>query len=129
MNNAHFLAALNLAEYAMVRHSTTTTTTTRPHLPSLTPTPACLQHRGRRCPILFAISDNDICISLRGYGWLRRFLKKTSAKVFHANGNSAADVYRQTEAAASYVRDTKRPGIVVYVSRATRKQQQLGNNN
>ena len=44
-NNSHFLSAINMAEYA--------------------------QHNKIKCPVVFAISDNDICISLKGNGWLR----------------------------------------------------------
>ena len=40
VNNAHFLAATNLAQYA--------------------------QHRRMKCPTLFCVTDNDLCISLRG---------------------------------------------------------------
>lgn len=43
INNAHFLAAANLAEYA--------------------------KYRQFRCPTVFCISDNNFSISLRGYGW------------------------------------------------------------
>ena len=50
VNNGHFLSAINLAEYA--------------------------SYRGYRCPVVFGITDNDLCISLRGHGWLQQgFLK------------------------------------------------------
>ena len=39
VNNAHFLAATNFAEYTI--------------------------HRKYRCPVVFGISDNNICISLK----------------------------------------------------------------
>ena len=43
VNNAMFLAAVNMAEYA--------------------------RFRGRKCPVLFAVTDNQLCISLKGHGW------------------------------------------------------------
>lgn len=46
VNNGHFLSAVNLAEYTA--------------------------HRGRKCPVLFGITDNDRCISLRGYRWIQQ---------------------------------------------------------
>jgi TPP-dependent pyruvate/acetoin dehydrogenase alpha subunit len=45
VNNAHFLTAINLAEYARFRKF--------------------------KCPTLFAITDNNLCISLKGSGWLQ----------------------------------------------------------
>ena len=45
VNNGHFLTAINLAEYAKFRRF--------------------------KCPTLFAITDNNICISLKGNGWLQ----------------------------------------------------------
>merc|ERR1719422_2912283 len=50
VNNAHFLSAVNLAEY--------------------------MQHRGFQCPTVFGISDNGLCISLRGHGWLTKFTEQ-----------------------------------------------------
>ena len=49
VNNSHFLSATTTAEYA--------------------------KHRGYRCPIVFGISDNDLCISLKGHGWLTEAFK------------------------------------------------------
>lgn len=45
VNNAHFLTAINLAEYARFRKF--------------------------KCPVLFAVTDNNLCISLKGSGWLQ----------------------------------------------------------
>ena len=78
MNNAHFLSAINLAEYA--------------------------QHRGFKCPCVFGISDNDLCISLKGYGWLTFVSKRLGMPLFTCNGNDMADVYEATMDAVTYSR-------------------------
>lgn len=70
VNNAHFLAALNLAEYS--------------------------EHRGRRCPILFGVTDNDRCISLRGYRWIQQFVSELRMPVIRADGRDALDVYQKS---------------------------------
>jgi len=60
VNNAHFLAAVNLAEYSA--------------------------HRGFKCPVLFGITDNNLSISLRGHNWLTKgFIKKLQMPVFKAD--------------------------------------------
>lgn len=93
VNNGHFLSALNLAEYA--------------------------QHRGFRCPLVIGISNNNICISLKSYGWLSQFLAKYehgpgSIRVFRCDGNDVFDVHRAAQEAFRYSRARARPSIVVY---------------
>eukprot|EP00943_MAST-04B_sp_MAST-4B-sp1_P008904 g8904.t1 len=89
VNNAHFISAVNLAEYA--------------------------QHRGFKCPVVFGISDNGLCISLKGYGWLDKFIsKRIGMPVFTCNGNDMADVYKATLDAATYARKRGAPATVVY---------------
>ena len=88
VNNAHFLSATNMSEYS--------------------------EFRRVRCPVLFGISDNRLCISLRGYGWLNRFLEKLRMRVFKCNGNNVFDVYRSTAEAAAYCRESGKPATVVY---------------
>ena len=84
MNNAHFISAVNLAEYA--------------------------QHRGFKCPVIFGISDNGLCISLKGYDWLDQFLsKRMGMPIFTCNGNDMADVYEATQDAAAYARKRGAP--------------------
>mmetsp|Transcript_9392 Transcript_9392/g.20376 ORF Transcript_9392/g.20376 Transcript_9392/m.20376 type:complete len:816 (+) Transcript_9392:174-2621(+) len=88
VNNAHFLSAINLAEY--------------------------MQHRGFQCPTLFGISDNGICISLKGYSWLKKFTEqRLGMKIFRADGTSIASVYAATKEAADFVRRGS-PAAVVY---------------
>lgn len=93
VNNGHFLSALNLAEYA--------------------------QHRGFKCPIVFGISNNNICISLKNYGWLPQFLSKyehgpRSIRVFKCDGNDIFDVYRASQEAFKYSRSRAKPSILVF---------------
>jgi len=87
VNNAHFLSAANTAAYAA--------------------------HRGFKCPVLFGISDNGLCISLSGHGWLQPFLDKVGLPVFRADGSDLASVFRATREAAAVVRRGK-PGVVVF---------------
>ena len=89
VNNAHFLSAVNLAEYT--------------------------RHRGFKCPVVFGVSDNDRCISLRGHGWLPNFLKqRLGMPVFRCDGNDPAAVFAATSDAAAYSRSRGAPTTVVF---------------
>ena len=89
VNNAHFLSAVNLAEYS--------------------------RHRGFKCPVIFGVSDNDRCISLRGYGWLPMFLEqRLGMPVFRCDGNDPAAVYQATSDAAAYSRARGAPTTIVF---------------
>eukprot|EP00930_Biecheleria_cincta_P013934 TRINITY_DN12192_c0_g3_i1.p1 TRINITY_DN12192_c0_g3~~TRINITY_DN12192_c0_g3_i1.p1 ORF type:complete len:807 (+),score=138.60 TRINITY_DN12192_c0_g3_i1:212-2422(+) len=95
VNNAHFLSALNLAEYAAFR--------------------------GFKCPVLFVVSDNDICISLRGYGWLAQFIdQRLGMPHFQADGNDLGAVYKAAATASAQVRRLKRPALLVISNLARR---------
>jgi 2-oxoisovalerate dehydrogenase E1 component len=96
VNNAHFITAGNMAEYAV--------------------------HRNIKCPVVFGISDNDRCISLRGYGWLQKFLDSRFGKMqtFHADGRNLLDVHYQSDQAIAYSRRTGKPSIIVYSNIARR---------
>jgi len=87
-SNGHFLSSLNLANYA--------------------------QHRSFKCPVVFGISDNQLSISLKNYGYLDALLKSTNLKTFRCDGNDINDVYTATKNAADYSRKNMRPSIVVY---------------
>jgi 2-oxoisovalerate dehydrogenase E1 component len=89
VNNAMFMASVNLAEYA--------------------------QHRGFKCPVVFGISDNGVCISLKNYGWLGSFLdQRLGMPVFKCNGNDMADVFRASTEAIEYARKKGAPSAVVF---------------
>jgi len=89
-SNAHFLTAVNLSEYA--------------------------QHRGIKCPVVFGVSDNQLCISLKGYGWFSKFLQKRFSQlpVFVASGRDILDIHDKTKKATAYARDLGRPCILVF---------------
>ena len=96
VNNAHFLSAVNLAEYT--------------------------RHRGFKTPVVFGISDNDRCISLRGYGWLDKFTTQRMGgmPVYRCNGNDVDAVYAATSEAAQYSRQRGAPSAVVFESLSRR---------
>jgi TPP-dependent pyruvate/acetoin dehydrogenase alpha subunit len=88
VNNAHFLAALNTAEYA--------------------------QHTSRKCPVVFGVSDNGICISLKGYNWIDKFISKSLLQQYVADANDVADVMFKTNQAFEFSRQLGRPSIILY---------------
>lgn len=89
INHAHYLAAVNMAEYA--------------------------GHRGYKVPVVFGISDNGISISLRGYDWLcSEFVHKLRMPVHFADGTNILDVMHETQQAVSYARKHKKPVTIVY---------------
>lgn len=88
VNNGHFLSGINLACYAAFQ--------------------------GMRCPIVFAISNNDLCISLKGKGYLTRdFIKGLRMPVVTASGTDMLDVYRATTEAVQRARAGARPVALV----------------
>jgi TPP-dependent pyruvate/acetoin dehydrogenase alpha subunit len=78
VNNGHFLSAVNLAGYA--------------------------RHRGYKCPTVFVVTDNEICISLRGHGWIDSFVSKLHMPLHTADGMDLASVYDASSAAIEYAR-------------------------
>ena len=67
--------------------------------------------------MVFGISNNNICISLKNHGWLPKFLQKyehSGIKVFQCDGNDMFDVYKTTAAAFSHSRKQGRPSILVF---------------
>jgi len=88
VNNAHFLAAKNLAEYS--------------------------DHRKFPCAVLFGISDNEKCISLPGHKYLEKFEKTFSMPLHLVDGGDLSDVVHTTRMVADYVRQFKRPATIMY---------------
>jgi 2-oxoisovalerate dehydrogenase E1 component len=89
VNNAHFLTAINMAEYASFRNY--------------------------KCPLVFGISDNDICISLKGHGYLGKFFAdKLKMPVYKCDGSNLLDVYRATKEAVAYARKEARPVALIF---------------
>lgn len=91
VNNAHFLSGANLAAYA--------------------------KFRGFKCPLVLAISDNDLAISLRGYNWLRDgFAHKLGMPVFVADGSNLFDVWSKSKAAINMTRASAQPHALVFTN-------------
>jgi hypothetical protein len=57
-----------------------------------------------QCPVVFAISDNDKCISLRGHLWIQKFVQDCGVAFFVADGSSLSSVLAQSRAAIEYSR-------------------------
>jgi TPP-dependent pyruvate/acetoin dehydrogenase alpha subunit len=96
-HNAHFLSAVNLTDYA--------------------------RNRGYKCPVVFGISDNDLSISLRGHGWVKRSLKtklEASMQVFMCNGNDMYSIYESMASALEYARVHKRSCAIIFSDLARR---------
>jgi TPP-dependent pyruvate/acetoin dehydrogenase alpha subunit len=90
VNNGHFLSAANLAEYA--------------------------KHRKYKCPVDFGVSDNNLCISLRGHNWLPKFADQRlgGMETFTCDGANLLDVFRATEAATTRARKRKEPVALLF---------------
>jgi len=88
-NNAHFLSAINLAKYSI--------------------------HQKQKCPVVFAISDNGLSISLKDKGWLYELCKDIlpEAGTFVVDSTSVVDIYQQSEKAIHYSRKYRQPSLLV----------------
>lgn len=89
VNNAHFIAALNLARYS--------------------------EHGGIKCPTVFVVSDNRICISLKSTGYIDKFYAQLQG-VMHtqnANGQDFLDIYQKSKQAIDYSRSKGRPSFLL----------------
>lgn len=64
--------------------------------------------------MVFAVSDNKKCISLRGYGWINEFVNGCGLKSFITDGNDVCDVYQQSRAATGYARTFQKPALLLY---------------
>jgi TPP-dependent pyruvate/acetoin dehydrogenase alpha subunit len=88
VHNSHFLSAVNLAKYS--------------------------QHRGIKCPVVFGVSDNNICISLPGYDWSKVLLRDCGIQSFVADGCNVDEVYWQSKAAVDFSRSVHRPSLLLF---------------
>jgi 2-oxoisovalerate dehydrogenase E1 component len=89
VNNAHFLAALNIARYS--------------------------EHNKIKCPLVFAVSDNKICISLKGSGYIDKFVRELKDSMFvqTADGQDFLDIFVKSKAVIDYSRKLKRPSLLL----------------
>lgn len=67
-----------------------------------------------QCPVVFGISDNELCISLKGRKWVDHFVAASSLKSFTADARDIGDVFLKTEEAFRYSRDLSRPSLILY---------------
>ena len=90
VNNAHFLSAVNFAEYC--------------------------SHRGAGMPVVFGVADNDASISLAGHGWLPKFVDQRlgGCEVYKCDGSDGSDVFRAASEAFAYARGEQRPAVLVF---------------
>ena len=87
-NNAHFLSAVNLSKYAAFKNT--------------------------KVPLVFGVSDNNICISLKGTGYLKNLIDSLGLKTFVADGRDMYEIYAQSEQAIHYARKHKKPTMLLY---------------
>ena len=90
-HNSHFLSALNLSDF--------------------------VRSRNFKVPVLFAISDNDLCISLKGKNWINNHLiqrLESRFPVFTCNGNDIIDIYNTSEQAINHCRYKSQPTVIIY---------------
>jgi 2-oxoisovalerate dehydrogenase E1 component len=88
LNNAHTLSGLNLARYAT--------------------------HNQIKCPFVLIITDNNICISLKGTGYTAKFINHLSStmKVEIVNGQDSLALYDTSQQLFDYTRMTQRPAVL-----------------
>jgi 2-oxoisovalerate dehydrogenase E1 component len=88
VNNAHFLSALNLAKYS--------------------------EHNKIKCPLVFAVSDNKICISLKGTGYIDKFVEQLQGiHTAQADGRDFLDIYMKSKSVIEYSRKLSRPSLLL----------------
>lgn len=114
-NNGHFLSALNLAEYSAFNNIKVCarTTTLRSDCPLMCSIRFRLCLRPTQCPVVFAISDNGVSISLKDKGYIHELCSRVGMKKFTADGSNASEVHTQTQAAVQHARQSRRPVLLV----------------
>lgn len=88
-NNAHFLSAMHLARYS--------------------------EHAKVKCPVVFVVSDNKKCISLKGNGWIDKFVDQIGKGMYNtqANGSDLGDVFEKSKKVIDYTRSLGRPSLLL----------------
>lgn len=87
-NNAHFLSAVNLAKYAAFKKT--------------------------KVPVVFGVSDNGLCISLKGGGYVNHLVNSLGIETFSCDGRNIYDVYRASQKATTYTRRYHKPSAILY---------------
>jgi 2-oxoisovalerate dehydrogenase E1 component len=94
VNNAHFLASLNLAKYSLSKS---------------------------KCPVVFLCTDNGLSISLKGNGYVGdTFIRDLGMPVFRASGANQLEVWAESKAAIDLARRKGRP-VFLYVDEVPRR--------
>jgi TPP-dependent pyruvate/acetoin dehydrogenase alpha subunit len=90
VHNGHFHSAFHLARHA--------------------------KHLSKKCPTVFAISNNGISISYETQNYVKTMFDGTDPliPVFQAQGVDMADIYDQTKQAAQYSRQRSAPSVILY---------------
>lgn len=64
--------------------------------------------------MLFAVSDNGKCISLRGHGYVDEFVSKSGIEHFVADGINIVDVFEKSKSAMEYSRSLSKPAMILF---------------
>lgn len=88
VNNAHFLASVNLAKYA--------------------------RHRKSKVPVVFCVTDNGLSISHKTNDFLSKVMAEgLQMPVYRANGGSLAEIWQQSKLAIESARKNSRPVALI----------------
>lgn len=74
-----------------------------------------------QCPIVFVVTDNGMCISLKDRGWVNRgSTSRLNMLRIVADGSDVTDVYSKSQEAMQYARTKSRP-VLLLVNNITRR--------
>lgn len=72
------------------------------------------RYRNFKCPAVFAVTDNELCISLKGYGWFRNeFIKKLRMPTFEASGMDMLEMWHVSKKALAWSRKHASPSMLI----------------
>ena len=63
--------------------------------------------------MVIAVSDNQLCISLRDKGWIDRLCSRYTMKLIVIDGSDAVDIYEGSRDAIHYSRSKRRPCLML----------------
>ena len=62
---------------------------------------------------MFAVSDNQLCISLKDNGWIDQLCSRYSMKRIMVDGPDVVDIYEGSREAIHYSRTMRRPSLIL----------------